>query len=74
MNSPPWYFTNTLVDHKYFCSLTDHLDHFHLHLLLLQLHDDHHIIFVPSFLLLHRSLSVFQHLFPEKERIIDLIR
>ena len=32
------------------------------------LHDDHQIIFVPSFLLLHRTLSIFKHLFPEKWR------
>ena len=37
------------------------------------LHDDHQIIFISRFLLLHRSLSIFKHLFPENEEINQLL-
>ena len=37
------------------------------------LHDDHQIIFISRFLLFHRSLSIFKHLFPGNEKIYNLL-
>lgn len=55
-----------------------HDDHVDLHLEDLDddlddLHDDHQIIFISRFLLLHRSLSIFKHLFPENGNFYNLL-
>ena len=38
------------------------------------LHNDHQIICVLCFLLLHRALSIFEHLFPENGNINNLLK
>ena len=38
------------------------------------LHDDHQIILVLRLLLLHRALSIFEHLFPENGNLNNLLK